>query len=70
MINMKNYYTVEVKVSVLPSYYHTLTLDVFADSVVDAFAIARQAVWYVYQYEDDCIISENLIGKKTIYSVK
>ena len=63
-------YTIEVTVKVIPSHYHTITVDAIANNAVDAFAIARQVVTFIYQYDDDCITSENLISQKAVFRVK
>lgn len=69
-LNSEVCYTVEIKVQTIPSYYHTITADVIAESVVDAFATAREVAKEMYQYNDDCIVSENLIGEKAVYRMK
>lgn len=63
-------YTIQINVKVIPDYHHIIEVDVIADSLMDAFAIARETVTYIYQYNDDCIISENLIAQKPIYKAK
>ena len=69
-LNSEICYTIEVEVKVIPSYYHTIKVDVIADSVVDAFAIAKETVNYIYQYNDECIIKENLTEQKPVYRFK
>lgn len=63
-------YTIEIKVSVIPNCQQLIKTDVVAKSRLDAFAIAKEVVTYMYQYKEDCIIAENLIEEKPIYRIK
>ena len=69
-LNSEICYTIEVEIRVVPNYYHTIKVDVVADSIIDAFAIAKETINYIYQYSDDCIVRENLIEQKPIYRIK
>ena len=66
MIDTKIYYTIEyvININLTSNFYKQLTVDVIADSELDAFGTGKDLL---YNIKDDCIINSKIISEKPVY---
>lgn len=63
-------YTIEVTVSMISGCYQKIKVDVTAKNKLDAFALAKEVVVYMYQFTEDSIVDRVLLEEKPVYRVK
>jgi len=69
MIDTKIYYTIEyiININLTSNFYKQLTVDVIADSELDAFGTGKDLLNFLYNIKDDCIINAKIISEKPVY---